>query len=58
MDGKYNMERLTNKDRVLLDIAYETIKMKDLEKLMNEADTELAKRIIASYMRMYKNFLK
>lgn len=58
MEGKYNMEQLTNKDRALLDIAYETIKRKDLEKLINEADTELAKRIIASYMRMYNDFLE
>ena len=52
------MERLTSKDRMLLEIAFETTSLNDLAKLINMADTELAKRAIANYMRMYKNFLK
>ena len=53
MEGKYNMEQFTYKDRVLLGIVFETTNRKDIEKLINITDTELAKRIIASYMRMY-----
>ena len=52
------MERLTSEDRMLLEIAFETTSLNDLAKLIKETDTELAKRIIASYMRMYKNFLE
>ena len=52
------MERLTYKDRALLRDAFETKKINDLAKLINETDTELAKRAIANYMRMYKNLLE
>ena len=52
------MEQLTNKDRALLAIVFETTRRKDIEKLINIADTELAKRIIANYMRMYSDLLE
>lgn len=52
------MEQLTNKDRALLAIVFETTRRKDIEKLINMADTEFAKRMIASYMRMYNDFLE
>lgn len=52
------MEQLTAHDIELLEMAYETTYKRSLETYIAEADTELCKRMIASYMRMYKDYLE